>query len=740
MVGDVRLSARRRVGRVPTFLKSIGAGMTALALTPLAWSAAGAPLPRCSADPAKPSQFYLMRYMEPGTANTAPKTILDLATVPATGAVTATTIWDGATAPPVSPRDLSPASGATVAGGMGKDGYIYAMRAVGTTEAGWDLQGNTWTAPGNEWRTHTRYYEMFRYGRDGVDNLGIVQGLGTFRTVANDPATQVNGAIDLRQGPNFNAADIDPVTGVMYLANFQNLRTGATGPFPVVYRIDVTQNPPQYLGTLQLQANLPGAQSGDFAIDAAGQWAYGIATSGNPLTGTSASYRFNLATGAVETLRTGLGATPFGAAARFINDPAEMAFYGRTLFGAQTRVMAVPAGTVGASQATATSDSADAAACLPKFVATLQCTPTNLVDAASNVSQCTVTLDQPAPAGGVAVALTPPPGNPRYTSTCGPSLTVPAGQTSAPCSITAAPNTVPGDGFVDATVALAPPDPLADYELGTPTSATVRIDDDDLYTVSLRCTPTELFDSPGNTAICTIASDYPAPAGGLTVGLVPPAANARYQTSCGTSIALAPGKTSETCTITATPNTVPGDGDVPATLALAAPPAGSGYQLGTPAQATVLVRNDDVAAVLPTAQLVCTPTQLTDSPSQVSICTVTLSSPAPAGGLSLTLTPPGANPRYTTTCGASLQVAAGASSSAPCTITATPNTVPGDGAVVATLVLGPGAGYTVGANPRAPVTVDDDDLAAVPTLGFWGLVLLALGLGGFAWRRQHGQD
>ena len=249
MVGDVRLSARRRVGRVPTFLKSIGAGMTALALTPLAWAAAGAPLPRCSADPAKPSQFYLMRYMEPGTANTAPKTILDLATVPATGAVTATTIWDGATAPRVSPRDLSPASGATVAGGMGKDGYIYAMRAVGATEAGWDLQGNTWTAPGNEWRTHTRYYEMFRYGRGGVDNLGIVQGLGTFRTVANDPATQVNGAIDLRQGPNFNAADIDPVTGVMYLANFQNLRTGATGPIPVVYRIDVTQNPPQNLST-----------------------------------------------------------------------------------------------------------------------------------------------------------------------------------------------------------------------------------------------------------------------------------------------------------------------------------------------------------------------------------------------------------------------------------------------------------------------------------------------------------
>ena len=732
MVGDRRLSAGRRVGRVPAFWGAIGVALAGLALAPLAWADAGAPLPRCSADPAKPSQFYLMRYMEPGTANTAPKTILDLATVPATGAVTATTIWDGATAPRVSPRDLSLTSGATVAGGMGKDGYIYAMRAVGATEAGWDLQGNTWTAPGNEWRTHTRYYEMYRYGRGGVDNLGIVQGLGTYRTVANDPATQVAGVIDLRQGPNFNAADIDPVTGTMYLANFRNLRTGATGPFPQVYRIDVTQSPPRYVDTLQLQANLPGNQSGDFAIDAAGQWAYGIANNSF----TAQAYRFRLSDGTVEVLGAPFISLPWGGGARLTNNPAAMAFYG---FG--TRVMSIPAGTLGATQSTATSDSADAAACLPKFVATLQCSPANLVDSANNVSQCTVTLDKPAPAGGVEVALTPPPANPRYTSTCGASLTVPAGQTSAPCTITAAPNTVPGDGFVDATVALAPPDPLADYELGTPTSATVRIDDDDLYTVSLSCTPSELFDSPNNTAICTIASDYPAPAAGLTVALVPPAANARYQTTCGTSVALAPGQSSETCTITATPNTVPGDGDVPATLSLAAPPAGSGYQLGTPAQATVMVRDDDVAAVLPTAQLVCTPTRLVDSPNNVSICTVTLSSPAPAGGLSLTLTPPGVNPRYTTSCGATLPVAAGASSSAPCTITATPNTVPGDGAVVATLVLGPGAGYTVGANPRAQVTVDDDDdLAPVPTLGFWGLVLLALGLGGFAWRRQHGQS
>ena len=267
---------------------------------------------------------------------------------------------------------------------MGRDGYIYAMRALGANEASWDLQGNTWTAPGNEWRTHTRYYEMLRYGRDGVDNLGIVQGLGLYRTVANNSDSEVPGAIDMRSGPNFNAADIDPVTGIMYLANFQS-----GGVLDKVHRIDVTQTPPRYVGTLTLGTNIPGAQSGDFAIDAAGQWAYGVATTGS----TNVSYRFRLSDGLVETLATsGLGAYPYGAAARFINtaDPnitTAMAFYGRTgVLSIGTRVMDVSGGTLSPSQTTALSNSADGAACLPKWVATLQCIPTNLVDAAGNVS------------------------------------------------------------------------------------------------------------------------------------------------------------------------------------------------------------------------------------------------------------------------------------------------------------------------------------------------------------------
>ena len=314
-----------------------------LQFAPSAFAASGAPLPRCSADT---QSFYLMRYIEAANgSNAAPKTILELATAPASGAVTLRLIWDGQTAPTPSARDLSKNAGATVAGGMGKDGYIYAMRAIGTQEPGWDLQGGTWAGPNFEWRTHTRYYEMLRYGRDGVDNLGIVSGLGPYRMLSSNPA-DVPGAIDARLGPNFNAADIDPVTGIMYLASFQ---TG--GALNRLYRIDVTQTPPQYLSTLTLSANIPGAQSGDFAIDAAGQYAYGVATTGNVLTGTSVSYRIRLSDGNVETLASGLGNLPFGAAARLPNAADKFAFYGYS-----TRIMTVPAGTLGANQSTASAN------------------------------------------------------------------------------------------------------------------------------------------------------------------------------------------------------------------------------------------------------------------------------------------------------------------------------------------------------------------------------------------------
>ena len=707
--------------------KATATAVTALYISTGALAAAGTPLPRCDASTAS---FYLMRYSSPAAVGTPPTTNLSLATVPATGAVALSQIWNAAAAPTVSPREipLAPATaplpaGASVAGGMGNDGYIYAIRAV-DGDNNWDTSPAAgWgSGQGGGWRTHTRNYELFRYGRDGVDNLGIVDGLGPYLTSTDPSGTSVPGALDARLGPNFNAADVDPVTGILYVASFQ---TG--GSLNRVFRVDVTQTPPKVVSTLTLTANIPGTQSGDFAIDAAGQWAYGVAITSSVF---AQNYRFNLSSGAVEFLGGPYNSLSFGGAARLPNDATKLAF-----FGTSTRIMTIPAGTLGSSQATATANGGDAASCLPKFVATLQCTPTDLVDSAGQVANCTVTINQPAPLGGLSIALTPPPANSRYTTTCGSAISVAAGETSASCSITATANTVPADGDVSATLQLATPDAMADYVLGTPIAATVTVRNDDLPSVGVSCTPNSLVDADSQVAVCTITSNVPAPVGGMTIRLTSPISGPRFSTTCGNSAVIEAGASSTTCTITATPNTVVGDGDVTVSLALATPATGAGYQLGTPNQASILVRDDDVALPPPLVNVACTPSSLVDSADQVSTCIITLSAPAPAGGLNVAITAPAANSRYSTTCASPLAVAARAST-ASCTITATPNTVAGDGSVTALLQLQPGTGYGLGAKVQDTVSVNDDDQFAVatpvPSLGQWALAVLSLILGGLA--------
>lgn len=111
-------------------------------------------------------------------------------------------------------------------------------------------------------------------------------------------------------------------------------------------------------------------------------------------------------------------------------------------------------------------------------------------------------------------------------------------------------------------------------------------------TVSVACTPAELFDSVNQVSTCTLTLSQAAPAQGLSVHLNLPAANPRYSTSCPQSITIPAGASTATCTIVATPNTDPNDGDVLAELSIAPATAAGSYEpAGTPAQ--VLVRDDD---------------------------------------------------------------------------------------------------------------------------------------------------
>ena len=91
--------------------------------------------------------------------------------------------------------------------------------------------------------------------------------------------------------------------------------------------------------------------------------------------------------------------------------------------------------------------------------------------------------------GGTATALTvnltPPPSTSRYTTTCGSTITIPAGQTSVTCTVTGVDNSVV-DGNVNVTVALAAG---TGYTLGTPSSATGTLTDDDVSVVTFSALP-----------------------------------------------------------------------------------------------------------------------------------------------------------------------------------------------------------------------------------------------------------
>ena len=147
--------------------------------------------------------------------------------------------------------------------------------------------------------------------------------------------------------------------------------------------------------------------------------------------------------------------------------------------------------------------------------------------------------------------------------------------------------------------------------------------------------------------------------------------------------------------------------------------------------------------VPPSASISCDKATLTDSPGQISTCTVSLSRPAEAD-TTIQLTTTGDATRYSG-CTGPLSIAA-AATTATCVVTATANTVKGDASATVSITIAPPGNvldYTpLTGQSNALVQIDNDDgdvvvpvaptIAPVPTLSEWALILLFMGLAGFA--------
>ncbi len=100
-------------------------------------------------------------------------------------------------------------------------------------------------------------------------------------------------------------------------------------------------------------------------------------------------------------------------------------------------------------------------------------------------------------AEALAVSITPPATNPRYTTTCGSTLVIAANETAATCTVTPVDNAVI-DGNIDVTVTVTAPTG-AGYTLSGAATATATITDDDAATRTL--TGLAL---PGSTATASV--------------------------------------------------------------------------------------------------------------------------------------------------------------------------------------------------------------------------------------------
>jgi hypothetical protein len=238
----------------------------------------------------------------------------------------------------------------------------------------------------------------------------------------------------------------------------------------------------------------------------------------------------------------------------------------------------------------------------PTAVTGLSCTPSSLGPNASTT--CTVTLNRAAPAGGVNVILSSNNG----ALTVPASVSVSASATTTTFSATTA--GIPSDQPATLTAA---------YN-GSSASALVNLIGGASVS-SLSCFPLSLGSNSSGT--CTVTLTKVAPTGGVVVALL---TNRSAALLVPATVTVPQGANS--ATFTDTTNTIASDQSATVTANFNS----------TTATATI-----NLAAGVAVSAISCSPSSL--GPNAASLCTVTLSKAAPAGGATVTIS--SSNPTLT---------------------------------------------------------------------------------------------
>jgi len=246
------------------------------------------------------------------------------------------------------------------------------------------------------------------------------------------------------------------------------------------------------------------------------------------------------------------------------------------------------------------------------------------------------------------------------------------------------------------------------YTLGSPNSATVTIGDNDVPNISASIAATTPAAAEGGaTGQFTITLSGTSPTDVTVNFAVSGTAAANDYASLGTGVVIPAGQTSATLTVTPTNDTVfEGSETVIVTLA-----SGTGYTLGTPANATVTIADNDSA---PSATIAATTANAAEGGATGQF-TVTLSN-ASNSATTVNYTVNGtatSDSDYTALTG-SVTIAAGSTNGTIAVTAVDDNVFEGSETVVATLASG--TGYTVGATNSGTVTIADNDAAPTATI------------------------
>jgi len=261
---------------------------------------------------------------------------------------------------------------------------------------------------------------------------------------------------------------------------------------------------------------------------------------------------------------------------------------------------------------------------VPALSATIAVSPASRNEDSGAAFTYTVTLSQSSSSAttvNIASSGTATSGG-DYTGAVG-SVVVPANTTTATFPITpVADGTVEANETVIMSVASG-----SGYGIGSPSSATATILDDDVPSASIAVSPASVSEDGATNLVYTVTLDQaPVNATSVAFNVGGSATSGNDYAAVSSPLVIAAGQTSGTITINPTADsTVEPDETVVISLA-----SGSGYSVGSPDSATGTIANDDV----PSLSINNVSLNEGDAGTSNATFTVSLSQPAGAGGVS----------------------------------------------------------------------------------------------------------